>query len=328
MTADWHKNPIAVAIPTFNGERHLAEAIRSALAQGSEIPILISDDRSDDATIEIVRQEAGDRAKIVINSERLGLAGNWNQCIARSDSPFVAILHQDDIWRPGHLAEHQKAIGNNPSLGLIASGTSTIDAQGNEVPASVVERGGLGDRDRYFAPGEALIELAVANPFRCSAVTIAKKSHQEIGGFDPSFRYVVDWDFWLRVAAKHSVAWLATTTVNVRWHTSSETHRFATGTADLDETIRLLDRDFPSGYPQRRRADHRIGRAFLNRAHVALRAGNATLARESLRRAIRLNPSLLGRIAIDPKLAAQMAALTIAPDWAARIFRRTSPDAR
>jgi len=315
---------ISVALPTCNGARHLAETLRSVLAQGGDFPIVISDDRSDDDTLEIVRREAPDRARITSNPERLGLAENWNRCVALCDSSFVAILHQDDLWCPGHLVAHGKAVANDLTLGLIASGSRVIDAEGREVSARVVDRGGLGDRDRTFAPGEAVHAMATHNPLRCSAVTISKRAHADVGGFDPSYRYVVDWDFWLRVAGRFGVAWLGEPTVDVRWHPASETHRFATGTADLDETARLLDRILNSedARAPRGEAVRRLARAWLNRAHVALKAGDAGLSRRALIHAVRLSPPILGRIAIDPRLAAQMAAVAIAPGWAGRAFAR------
>ncbi len=74
---------VTVAVPTFNGGRHLAEALGGILAQrGVAFELLVSDDRSDDNTLEVVRAAAGDRVRIEVNSERLGLAGNWNRCAA------------------------------------------------------------------------------------------------------------------------------------------------------------------------------------------------------------------------------------------------------
>jgi hypothetical protein len=73
----------------------------------------------------------------------------------------------------------------------------------------------------------------------------------------------------------------------------------------------------------RRAADHRLARAFLNRAHDALKSGDAPLARRGLKRALSLDKSVLGSIAADPRLAVQMAALTVAPRAAARWFART-----
>ncbi len=321
---------LTVAIPTCNGARHLADALRGILAQqGVACALLIADDRSDDDTVEAATTLAGDRARIEVNSERLGLAGNWNHCLSLAQTPLVAIFHQDDIMRPGHLAAHAAVFRADPQLGLVASAADLIDAAGKVVAGTAVERGGLGPANRTFAPGALLPELAVGNPLRCSAVTIRKSAAAEAGGFDPSYRYAVDWDFWLRIARDHPVAWLAQPTVAVRWHPASETHRFKTGTTDLDEQLRLLEdlyaKDaaaWPNARQLRRAADRRLARAFLNRAHERLKSGDPNLARQCLKHALSLSPGILATIARDPRLAVQMTALAIAPGASGRLFTR------
>jgi glycosyltransferase involved in cell wall biosynthesis len=326
-----HYRPrLTVALPTCNGARHLREALLSIRAQERvAFDLIVSDDRSDDDTLAVVREEVGDHARISVNSERLGLAGNWNQCVTLSRTDWVAIFHQDDMMRPGHLAAHLAAFEADPLIGFVASDARVVDAEGREVPESIVERGGCGMFDRVDPPGVFVCDLAVANPLRCSAVTINAKAHAEVGGFDPSYRYVVDWDFWLRVARVRPISWLSKPTVAIRWHSASETHRFKTGTTDLDETIRLLKTVYETFYERddwklpdlkrlRLKADRRIARAFLNRAYVALKGGDSRLARTCLARSIRLSPAILGTIALDPRLAAQMAALTVAPEMTAR----------
>jgi len=313
--------PITVALPTCNGARHLREALAGLRDQaGVDFDLIVSDDRSDDDTPALARELLGDRVRVAINPERLGLAGNWNRCVALSRTPLVAVFHQDDVMRPGHLAAHLAAFNADPDLGLIASAADVIDAEGREVPATVVGRGGCGPLDRRFAAGAFAAALAVENPLRCSAVTIGATAHAEAGGFDPSYRYVVDWDFWLRVARRRPVAWLARPTVAVRWHPASETHRFQTGTTDLDETARLLDdlyrRDAASlNHPRglRRRADQRLARAYLNRAYVASKGGAPALARRCLARSICLSPAILGTIVLDPRLVARLLASFVTP---------------
>ena len=306
---------LTVAIPTCNGSRHLAEALRSVLAQDHvTFDLVISDDRSDDETLDIARAEAGERARISVNSERLGLAGNWNRCVALSRTPWVAVFHQDDVMRPGHLASHQAAISAGDSaLGLVASAAEVIDAEGREVSHSVIERGNLGPLDRTFPPGAFVAELAAGNPVRCSGVTLRCEAHAALGGFDARYRYVVDWDFWLRLARSWSVAWLARPTVAVRWHPASETHRFKTGTEDLDEAAQLMaelfahDEAILSNARQlRRAANRRLARAFLNRSYESLRGGDSALARRCLRRSVGLWPGILGTIARDPRLVARL----------------------
>ena len=317
---------LTVALPTFNGDRHLREALASIRAQKEvAFDLIVSDDRSDDDTLSIVREQVGDRARVSVNSERLGLAGNWNRCVELSRTEWVAIFHQDDVMRPGHLAAHLGAFEAGPNSGFVASAADVLDDEGADLPGSIVGRGGCGAKDRVYRPGEFVAEMAVENPLRCSGVTLNAGAHAEVGGFDPSYRYVVDWDFWLRVARRRPVAWLASPTVAIRWHPASETHRFKAGVTDLEETARLLDdlhridgSNLPDPRRLRAKADRRLARAFLNRAHVALKGGDSVLARSCLVRSIRLAPAVLGTIALDPKLAAQMAALTVAPGLAAR----------
>jgi glycosyltransferase involved in cell wall biosynthesis len=320
-----------VAIPICNGQPHIAPALKSILAQANEIPfnLIISDDRSDDATVEEVRALAGNKAIIHQNPTRLGLAGNWNQCLALTETPFVTIFHQDDVMLSGHLRAHADAFASNDRIGLVSSATTVIDAQNNAIPSTVVSAAGLGPTNRVFAPGELAEQMTSGNPLRCSAISLRRGPCQEVGQFDPSYRYVLDWDYWLRVSRRWSVAWLADPTVQIRWHPSSETHRFKTGTADLDETLRLMDELFSrdlAAHPHKaalhRAANQSLARAFLNRALVALQANQPDLAREALQRALRLSPRVLQTILTDPRLAIQMSALVLNPRLATRWFAR------
>jgi len=324
-------NPsLTVAVPTCNGARHLAEALHSVLSQdGGSFELLVSDDRSDDDTLEVVRTAAGDRARIEVNGERLGLAGNWNRCAALARTPLLAIFHQDDVMLPGHLRAHAAAFAADERVGLTACSALVIDDCGQPIGPQVVNPGGLGPVDRVLGAGELTQEVVSGNPLRCSAVTMRTAAHREVGGFDPEFRYVVDWEFWARLSRKWKVAWLARPTVQVRWHTGSETHRFKAGTGDLDESARLVEqflaldwKDRPDVAQLRQIANAGMGRAFLNRALDALHAGRPELAREALHRALKLSPVVFRAILRDPRLAVQMAALTAAPRLAARLFGR------
>jgi GT2 family glycosyltransferase len=320
--------PLTVAIPTYNGAAHLAEALRGVLAQqGVEFELVISDDRSEDGSLEVVRAIAGDRARAEMNPERLGLAGNWNRCVALSRAPLVAIFHQDDFMEPGHLAAHVRALRRDGAIGLVASASEVIDERGDPVPASVVDRGGLGPVSRVFPPGTLAAEMTRGNPLRCSAVTIRRAAFDDVGGFDPGLGYVLDWDFWLRVSRRWKVAWLARPTVRIRWHRASETHRFKIGITDLEESARVLDTLFSIDLKEQADADclrvtakRRLARAFLTRAHDALLAGRTDLARVALRRGLKLAPSQAATFLADPRLGVQMATLVLAPALAGRIF--------
>jgi len=326
--------PLTVAIPTYNGAAHLAETLPSILAQdGIIFELIVSDDRSDDTTLEVVRARAGERARIDAHRERLGLAGNWNHCASLCHTPFLTIFHQDDVMMPGHLQAHVAALAADDRIGLVASASEVIDENGRRVAPSVVQAGGLGPIDRILEPGSLAAEMSLGNPLRCSAVSMRLEAWTDAGGFDASYRYVIDWDFWLRVSRKWRLSWLATPTVQIRWHPGSETSRLRTGTADLDETERLLERLFAVDLSDRadaprlrRAAEDGLGRAFLNRAYDALHAGRAELARQCLRRATRLSRRVIATMLADPRLGIQMAALAMAPRVAEKLFKQPALD--
>lgn len=320
-------NPaLTVAVPTFNGEAHLAEALSGILGQDCPpFDLLVCDDQSDDGTVALVRALAGDRARIEVNSERQGLAGNWNRCIALSRTPWVAVFHQDDLMRPGDLARRSKVLEMpwTEPPGLIAEPADVVDEEGRPLGQDVVEHGGpalpVAQPMIKLPPGAFSSLLAGKNILRCSAVTTNRRAHQAVGGFDPKLRYVVDWEFWLRVADRFSVVWInGDPTVSVRWHAASETHRFKAGLDDLEETEQMLSR-------RGIRPGRRLARAYLNRAHEALRAGRVDLARCALGRAVHTSPTIVGSILADPRLAAQMTALTLSPNLAGRWFGRRRP---
>jgi glycosyltransferase involved in cell wall biosynthesis len=323
---------LTVAVPTYNGAAHLAETLHSIMSQeGVAFELVVSDDRSDDETLDVVRAVAGDRARVAVNSERLGLAGNWNRCVALCHTPMVAVFHQDEVMEPGHLAAQVRASAADEGIGLVASASEVIGEKGDPIPDQVVGRGGLGPVDRVFQPGALAARMDEGNPLRCSAVMLRRAAFTDSGGFDPSYRYVLDWEFWLRMSRRWKIAWLAKPTVRVRWHAASETHRFKTGTADLDETARLLEQLFTVDWKDRtdaevlrRTANGRLARAFLNRAHEALGAGRTELARDALRRGLRRSPGLIATILRDPRLCLQMAALAAAPRLAGRLFTARS----
>jgi hypothetical protein len=327
---------LTVAIPTCNGTRHLAETLHSILNQESPpFDLLVCDDSSDDGTVNLVRDLAGNRARIVVNEQRLGLAENWNRCMTESQSPWVSIFHQDDVMRPDHVTDILQAIKRHDQLpeplGLIAGPAGVIDEDSRPIPPSIVAPGALDQTFReetLFPPRRLLPYLSVENPLRCSAVVTKKAAHADVGGFNPSYRYVVDWDFWHRVARTWSVVWRPSATVAFRWHSASETHRFKTGVLDLEETERLQARILKLDPPEEaqsrvlcRLGQRRLARAYLSRAHESLKSGSAELARHCLRRAWALSPSAVARTCgVDPRLLVQMTTLAGAPSWASRWF--------
>lgn len=309
-----------VAVPTCNGSRTIREALGSILVQKhAAFDFLLVDDASEDQTVEIARELAGDRLVCVRNESRLGLARNWNRCVELSQTPWVAIVHQDDRLMPNHLEVHERMIGRDGGLGMTVSRATAIDEHGDALPAASGLRDSAVGSPKRFGPGEFLWELAVGNPVNCSAVVLNKEVHQLLGGFNPSWKYVVDWDYWVRLAREWAVMTTSETTVEYRWHPGSESHRLQNGMLDLAEQEWLLER-----LSQELRGESRMGklpetapwklrlsRAYLNRVYTAIKGGKPALAKRAWRRARQLWPDIRWVAARDLRLSARIVQLNL-----------------
>jgi glycosyltransferase involved in cell wall biosynthesis len=81
---------VTVCIPTWNGERYIAESVQSVLAQSfTDLEVIITDDRSTGSTVEIVRSFGNPRIGLHENEERLGIRGNWNRAMSLTRVMYV-----------------------------------------------------------------------------------------------------------------------------------------------------------------------------------------------------------------------------------------------
>ena len=90
---------VSVLIPTYNYAHYLPLAIESVLNQDfTDFGLIIQDDCSTDNTDEIVERYLSDRRLIFeTNESNLGLAGNWNLCLAKARGEYIKFIFADDL---------------------------------------------------------------------------------------------------------------------------------------------------------------------------------------------------------------------------------------
>lgn len=98
-----NKEIIDIVMPTYNGEKYLKEQIESILNQSyKNVRLIISDDCSNDSTVEILRQyEEKDKRVIVYAQEQnLGVVRNVEFLLNKVENPYYMLADQDDVWLP------------------------------------------------------------------------------------------------------------------------------------------------------------------------------------------------------------------------------------
>lgn len=79
-------NPlVSICIPTYNREKYLKHTIESALKQTySNIEIIVSDNASDDNTVNLVKSFKDKRIHLIVQKKNIGMVPNWNACIKKA----------------------------------------------------------------------------------------------------------------------------------------------------------------------------------------------------------------------------------------------------
>ena len=102
------KYEITIAIPSYRNVKTLARAIDSVMNlndAGVSWKLFIAEDYSENhVDIEnLINGYEDPRIKYICNNPKLGMASNWNFCIEKSETEFVALLHDDDYLLPDYL---------------------------------------------------------------------------------------------------------------------------------------------------------------------------------------------------------------------------------
>ncbi|MEL7297287.1 MAG: glycosyltransferase [Pseudomonadota bacterium] len=129
---------ISVGMPVYNGERYLAAAIESVLAQTDDnFELIIADNASTDGTAEICAAYAARDSRIVVhrNETNIGAAGNYALLVDLARAPYFRWSNADDLLAPELHALCLKALQDNPDAVLSHGKTMLIDESDAELGA-------------------------------------------------------------------------------------------------------------------------------------------------------------------------------------------------
>jgi glycosyltransferase involved in cell wall biosynthesis len=182
----------------FNGERYLAEAVRSILAQTHQhFELLIFDDASTDSSWSLLHTFQDPRLLLHRNERNLGPEGNWNLALAATHGSYIKLFHQDDLLSPDCLARQVATLEGLPQAVMAFSSRTIIRPDGSR----------LFDRSAPWPTGEVEAKTIVQGCLRSgtnligepSAVLFRTEVARKTGSFDGQFPYVIDLDYWLRL---------------------------------------------------------------------------------------------------------------------------------
>lgn len=119
---------ISVVMPAFNAQAHLAEAMQSVLGQTYEhFELLLIDDGSSDATLQIARSFDDPRIRIVENEKNLGLVNTLNKALGLCKGAYIARMDADDICVPERFALQLDYLERHQDVGVVGGAIRFFD---------------------------------------------------------------------------------------------------------------------------------------------------------------------------------------------------------
>jgi glycosyltransferase involved in cell wall biosynthesis len=125
--------PLAIGLPVHNGERFLAEALESLLAQTYEsFELVVSDNASTDGTEAICRDYAArdERMRYVRREENRGAAWNFNAVVRETSGQYFRWAAADDVSAPTCVERCVAALEDSPRAVLAYPRCALIDEHG------------------------------------------------------------------------------------------------------------------------------------------------------------------------------------------------------
>ncbi len=221
---------VTIITPIRNGERYLRAAIDSVLGQTfADFHLVAIDDASTDSTADILSRYTDPRVQVIRSENRLGPAAARNVGLDLARSPYVAFFDSDDIAAPWRLDTQVAWLRQHPETGFVAAHVCLIDEEGITT----------GPVWGYDGPAELLApSLLFRNPLPTSTI-IVERAIVGDQRFDPTLTIASDYDMWLRLGDRTSMACLPDVLAKYRDHAANLSHTQQTSAETSLERIAL-----------------------------------------------------------------------------------------
>lgn len=199
---------ISVIMPAYNAEKYIKEAIDSILMQTfADFEFIIIDDGSTDRTAEIVNSYSDSRIRFCPNERNMGVAATLNRGLGLAYGEYIARMDADDISMQERFSKQADYLDAHPDVTVCGTAIelfrdgAIIGTHFYSIKPEKIKE------DLFFSCG-------IAHP----SVMMRRTSILELGGYDPAFNGMEDYELWCRVAENSKIAVLPELLLRYRIH--------------------------------------------------------------------------------------------------------------
>jgi glycosyltransferase involved in cell wall biosynthesis len=122
---------VSIAMPVFNCEKTVGDAIRSIQAQTfQDWELIVIDDGSCDRTLAVAKTFEDPRIRLVNGGKNRGLPVRLNEAVGLSRGRYFARMDGDDISYPTRLEQQLSYLQQHPEVDLLGGAISIFDGRG------------------------------------------------------------------------------------------------------------------------------------------------------------------------------------------------------
>lgn len=199
---------ISVIMPAYNAEKYIAEAIDSILGQTfRDFEFIILNDCSQDRTEEIILSYKDPRIVYVKNEENLGVARTLNKGLQIACGEYIARMDADDVSLPERFDKQLAYIAKHPKVAVLGTGLDIFNAKGL-----------ISSNWSATDPDQMKIDLFFACGLAHPSVMMRRDEIIQLGGYDPDFNGLEDYELWCRVCEKYEITALPDKLFRYRIH--------------------------------------------------------------------------------------------------------------
>ena len=211
---------VSVCIITYNSSKFIIEALDSVFEQTyGNIELIVSDDCSQDNTVELCRQWMDEHARRFVHAEVLttnkntGVSANCNRCIRFGTGKYIKYFAGDDKLLPNCIEDNVHFMLEHEDADFLFSDIQVIgvgqDEGDNIISPSVYFH--------HFTKFEFKFMQLVRSLLPAPSCFMTRDVYNRLGGFDESIPMMEDKPFWVKaIFANCSIQYLAKTTVQYR----------------------------------------------------------------------------------------------------------------
>lgn len=190
---------VSICIPAYRQPELLRKLLDSILIQTYQsYEIVVTDDSPDSSVEDICAEYIAKKMPLryIKNTERKGTPENWNEAIRSAKGEYIKMMHHDDWFsKKDSLSKFVEMLDRNPKADFAFSGSLWYNPDG-KLQATHKARG-----FEIFKLRRDPEFLFAANFISTPSATIFQKKINVF--FDPRFKHVVDFDFYIQILKKN-----------------------------------------------------------------------------------------------------------------------------